>query len=124
MLYGRSIKFYKRIKPHYYGSKEEGKESSKEDCSKEEEEGVSHILPQRERPASAGLSLCRRENSLYCSTFLQQPFSPYREYGSKDLLQSKSSHYFEFSRLRNLYTFIRNGRKRMFDSGDGLRYSR
>ncbi len=72
MLYGRSIKFYKPLKPHYYGSKEEGKESSKEDCSKEEEEGVSHNSSTKKKSRSAVLFLCRLSNFVHDLCFLRE----------------------------------------------------
>ena len=49
MLYGRSIKFYKPLNLHYYGSKEKGEEDRQE-VSKEEEEGIVPILPQTKEP--------------------------------------------------------------------------
>ena len=59
MLYGRSIKFYKPLILHYYGSKEKG---SKEEGSKEgskEEEGVSHISSTKKETRIAGFFLSR-----------------------------------------------------------------
>jgi hypothetical protein len=83
MLYGRSIKFYKPLNPHYYGSKEEGKESSKEDCSKEEEEGISHISSTKKNSCvSRNFSLWKNKTSelLRCGAPATQ--SPYSEYAS------------------------------------------
>ena len=58
MLYGRSIKFYKPLNLHYYGSKEEGEEDRQEG-SKEEEEGIVLILPQTKGPTSVGFFVSR-----------------------------------------------------------------
>ena len=54
MLYGRSIKFYKPLNLHYYGSKEEGEEDRQEG-SKEEEEGIVPILPQTKDSTLCGV---------------------------------------------------------------------
>lgn len=72
MLYGRSIKFYKPLNPHYYGSKEKGskEEGSKEEGSKEEE-GISHISSTKKKTRTAGFFLSRHSNFAHDSSLLR-----------------------------------------------------